>query len=76
MGTLETEVASTGPLAALGSGTGWDVIDVSGINFNAPNFTESYNAATHRFTMSDGTQTASFYLDYFGNALNFGGDVL
>jgi hypothetical protein len=56
------------------SATSSDVIDVSGINFNASDFTESYNAATHQFTMSDGTQTASFYLDYFSNALNFGGD--
>ena len=54
--------------------TSSDVIDVSGINFNAPDFTESYNAATHQFTMSDGAQSASFYLDYFSNALNFTGD--
>jgi hypothetical protein len=54
--------------------TSSDVIDVSGINFNAPNFTESYNAATHQFTMSDGAQSANFYLDYFSDALNFTGD--
>jgi hypothetical protein len=53
---------------------GSDVIDVSGINFKAPNFTESFNAATHQFIMSDGVQSTSFYLDYFSNALNFASD--
>jgi hypothetical protein len=51
-----------------------DRIDISGINFTATSFTESYNASTHLLTVGDGTQSASFYLDYLSNALNFGSD--
>jgi FecR protein len=51
-----------------------DRIDISGINFTATNFTESYNASTHLLTVGDGTQSASFYLDYLSNALNFAAD--
>jgi len=51
-----------------------DRIDISGIDFTATKFTESYNAATHLLTVGDGTHSASFYLDYLSNALNFASD--
>ncbi len=51
-----------------------DLIDVSGIDFNALHFAETYNAATDQLSLTDGVHSASLTLDYFGNALNFASD--
>jgi FecR protein len=68
---LDSPGVSSGHIDGFSDG---DRIDISGINFTATNFTESYDASTHLLTVGDGTQSASFYLDYLSNALSFASD--
>ncbi len=69
--TLDNSGVFSGHINGFSDG---DRIDISGINFTASSFTESYNASTHLLTAGDGTQSASVYLDYLSNALNFASD--
>jgi hypothetical protein len=51
-----------------------DTIDLVGINYDSPNFTESYNSATGLLTVADGTNTASVTFDDFNATLDFASD--
>ena len=45
-----------------------DVIDVSGINYNSGDFSETYNPSTGVLTLSDGTNTTSLtFIDFTGS---------
>ena len=51
-----------------------DTIDLVGINYNSPHFSEAYNASTGLLTVSDGTNAASLTFVNFDGTLNFASD--
>ena len=51
-----------------------DVIDLVGIDYTSPNFTQSYDANTHTLAVSDGTHTETLIFDYFGGTLKLASD--
>ncbi len=51
-----------------------DTIDLVGIDYNSPNFTESYNSSTGLLTVTDGTNNASIAFDNFNATLDFASD--
>ena len=48
-----------------------DTIDLTGINYNSPTFSEVYNASTGLLTVSDGSDVANITLDNFDGTLSF-----
>ena len=51
-----------------------DVIDVSGINYNSGDFSDSYNASTGVLTLSDGTSSESLTFINFTGSFKFASD--
>ena len=51
-----------------------DTIDLVGINYDSPHFSEAYNASTGLLTVSDGTNAASLTFVNFDGTLNFASD--
>jgi probable HAF family extracellular repeat protein len=51
-----------------------DTIDLVGINYDSPNFSEAYNAQTGLLTVSDGSNTANLTFDNFNATLDFASD--
>jgi hypothetical protein len=51
-----------------------DVIDLVGINYDSPHFSEAYNASTGLLTVSDGTNAASLTFVNFDGTLKFASD--
>ncbi|MGA2893337.1 MAG: hypothetical protein ABSE22_10730 [Xanthobacteraceae bacterium] len=51
-----------------------DTIDLVGINYDSPNFAESYNSSTGLLSVTDGSNTASFTFDNFNATLDFASD--
>ena len=51
-----------------------DTIDLVGINYDSPNFAETYNATTGLLTVTDGTNSASMTFDNFNATLDFASD--
>ena len=76
--TLASSVGFTGEIAGF-TGTApnasdSDVIDLSGVNFNSVDFSDSYNSATGVLTVSDGTHTASLTFVDFTGSFSFAAD--
>jgi probable HAF family extracellular repeat protein len=51
-----------------------DTVDLVGINYDSPTFTESYNSSTGLLTVADGSNTASLTFDDFNATLDFASD--
>ena len=51
-----------------------DTIDLVGINYDSPHFSEAYNASTGLLTVSDGTNAANLTFVNFDGTLNFTSD--
>ena len=51
-----------------------DAIDLVGINYNSPGFSETYDASTGRLTVCDGSTTANLTFANLSGALDFASD--
>jgi hypothetical protein len=51
-----------------------DVVDLSSVNFNSAQFTETYHAATGVLSVTDGTHSADITFDNLQGALDFASD--